>query len=328
MYPTGSDPTATEPDLPKPAKLPPVSAYWPDLPQRIGPPADYYSWEPDPRTVPARRPAPLPGIEEPVSPATPPARRRVLALIAVAGLLAVAGAAALAAIRWQADDRDPVAAPLPPAVPLPSAQPEPATAVTPAGDLRQATFVVASNAGQVHLRIAGLAGDLYRISSPAGSGVRPSVTVKDGAVRLVLVDTGRRGPSAVDIVLSSAVRWNLQVDGDLSAGDLDLRGSRVARVGLAGDAADLRLVMPAPDGAVPIRVTGGINRLRISVPGRTPMRVRTRGGAGEVVLDGETVRGVARNTAFQTDGWRAGADGVEVDATAGLGALRAERRTS
>jgi hypothetical protein len=147
-------------------------------------------------------------------------------------------------------------------------------------------------------------------------------------VRLLLVDTGRPGPSAVDIVLSADLRWSLRVDGNLNAADLDLRGSRVAQVRLAGDAADIRLVMPSPDGAVPVRVTGGINRLRISVPARTPMRVRARGGAGEVVLDGKTVRGVARNTAVESAGWRAGADGVDVDATAGLGALRAERRAN
>ena len=168
-------------------------------------------------------------------------------------------------------------------------------------------------------------GDLYRISARPGSGVRPSVTIEDGTVRLLLVDTGRPGPSAVDVVLAADLRWSIRVDGDLKTGSLDLRGTEVTQVRLAGDAADIRLVMPPPDGAVPIRVTGGINRLRVSVPDRTPMRVRTRGGAGEVVLDGRTVRGVARNTAFQTEGWRDGGDGVDVDATAGLGALRTER---
>jgi hypothetical protein len=200
--------------------------------------------------------------------------------------------------------------------------------VTPAGDLRQATFVVVSDAAEVNLRTAGLGGDLYRISARPGSGIRPSVTVRDGTVSLLLVDTGRAGPAAVDVVLSAGLRWSLRIDGNLKAGDLDLRGSRVTQVLLAGDAADIRLVLPAPDSAVPVRVTGGINRLRISVPRLTPLRLRTRGGAGEVVLDGRTVRGVARNASFESAGWRAGGDGVEVDATAGLGALRAERRTS
>jgi hypothetical protein len=316
-----------DPASPEPAELPPISAYWPDLPQRIGPPADYYSWEPEARTIPVRTPSPSPA-PEPEPEDEPPGHRRVFALVIAACLIAAAGIVALISPRWHPDDRQLAAMAPPPSVPPFSAGPEPATAVTPAGDLAKATFVVASDAAEVNLRTGGLAGDLYRISAKPGSGVRPSVTIKDGTVSLILVDTGRPGPSAVDIVLSSALSWSLRVDGDLNAADLDLSGSRVTQVRLAGDAADIRLSMPSPDGSVPIRVTGGINRLRVSVPGRTPMRVRTRGGAGEVVLDGRTVRGVARNTAFQTEGWRDGGDGVDVDATAGLGALRAERRTS
>lgn len=322
MHPPGPDPTAAGPATPKPAKLPPISAYWPDLPQRIGPPADYYSPESETRVVPARRPSPRPRPEEPLDPVPPPGRRRLFALVIAACLLAAAGIVALVSHRSDPEGREPVAAP----VPVTSAAPEPASAVTPADGLRQATFVVVSDAAEVNLSTAALSGDLYRISAQAGSGVRPSVTIKDGTVRLVLVDTGRSGRAAVDIVLSSELRWSVRVDGDLKAGDIDLRGSRITQVRLAGDAADIRLAMPPPDGAVPVRVTGGINRLRVSVPGRTPMRVRARGGAGEVVLDGRTVRGVARNTAFETEGWRDGGDGVEVDATAGLGALRAERR--
>jgi hypothetical protein len=318
------------PEQPRPARLPSVSDYWPDLPHRIGPPADYYAETP--ALPPPARPAPAP-VPIGAPPVAPRRRRPVLLVLCLAALIA-AGVAAVAIRRPWSDTevrreaRPPAAPPAaaPRFVTPRSAAPDPATASAPAGELRRATFVLASDAVRVRLRTGDLAGDLYRITAAADSSVRPSATVQDGTVRLSLVDTGRRGSPTVDITLAAEVRWSLRIDGGLSNGDLDLSGARVTQVRLAGDAADLRLAMPAPDGTVGVRVTGGINRLRVTVPGRTPMRVRTRGGAGEVVLDGRTERGVARNRSFQTDGWRAGDDGVDIDATTGLGALRAERR--
>ena len=391
----------TPPDPPRPGQLPPIANYWPDLPQRLGPPADYFDsgevpagptparapdgrplsaqttapptpartpdgrplsaqtaarTTPDGRLlyaetaaglVPGRSAAPAPDgrfrYAETAAPLVPaplaapaglgaaaakPRRGRILARLAVAGLLVAGGLAAGVALQRRGDDRSP-AAPAPTAAfrPAPGAvSPEPATASTPAGDLQAADFVLASDAGEVKLRTGVLDGDLYRITAPGGSGVRPSVTIKDGTVSLTLVETGRRGPSVVDIVLSDAVTWGLRIDGGLSTGELDLSGVRVKQVRLAGDAADLRLVMPEPDGTVAVRVTGGINRLRVSVPDRTPMRIRARGGGGEVALDGKSVRGVARDTAFETDDWRDRRDRLEVDATSGFGTLRAEHR--
>jgi hypothetical protein len=189
-------------------------------------------------------------------------------------------------------------------------------------NLTEASFELSGDATTVRISTDDLAGDLYRIASPAGGATRATATVTGTVLRVVLSDSGHQGQSLVEVRLADSVRWSVRVASGLRRGEIDLTKGRPGPVVLTGDAADLSLVLPSPAGTLRVRISGGINRLHISVPREAPVRIRTRGGAGRAYLDGRTVHGVARNTSFQTAQWRPDSTGIDIDATAGLGAVK------
>ncbi|MEV4703051.1 hypothetical protein [Actinoplanes sp. NPDC049316] len=317
---------------PAPAGWPKVSDYWPDLPHRIAPAADFYSGD---ASVAATAPAAGAGTAEiPAGPRTvaaPPSRpRRRRAVPAIVALVLVVGAAVYAGSRWHRQTSGQAAGrPVPVPVPT-SAGPaprfaEPVVLTGPNQNVREASFHLTGDAATVVVRTADLDDTLYRISAAADSAVLPSATLGAGTVRATLRDSGRRGEATVTVTLAEGVRWFLDIGSDLRLGDIDVSGGEVTRVLLAGDAADMQLVLPQPAGTLPVRVSGGINRLRITVPGEAPVRIRARRGAGKATLDGRTVAGVARNTSFESPRWRQGGPGIDVDAVHGLGAVTVHR---
>ncbi len=52
-------------------------------------------------------------------------------------------------------------------------------------------------------------GLLYRISTPADSGLAPRVSGRSGRFQAALLHTGRDGPDEVSIVLNRDVRWDI-----------------------------------------------------------------------------------------------------------------------
>jgi hypothetical protein len=106
---------------------------------------------------------------------------------------------------------------------------------------------------------------------------------------------------------------------DLST--IDLSGARLAAVVLAGNAARIDLTLPRPDGTLTVRMNGGVTSFTVRSAQRVPVRVRIGGGAGEVVLDGETHSGVAAGALFTPARWADAVDRIDVDADAGMAAL-------
>jgi hypothetical protein len=217
-----------------------------------------------------------------------------------------------------------------PASASPSATPSAAPSTTaPTGDrtvsapvdgLRAATFELASGTSTIALRTAAIGDDLFRITASAATRQQPKATVAGGAVRLTL--TGGRGARGeVQVLLNADVRWALQVSASVSTGVFDLRGGELASVRLAGDAARMEVRTPRPDGTLPVRVTGGINRLRVQTTGATPARIRIRDGAGAVVLDGRTTEGVAPDASFTGRGYDDATDRIDVNVQAGIGSV-------
>jgi hypothetical protein len=326
--------------------FPSISDYWPDAPHRMGPPADFYH---DPIEDARRPPRP-----EPAAPGTkptgtrPPARagrRKLIALLLTVAVLAAAGIAVTTLTRHRdtgtvanrapdsgsapaavVDDPVATAAATAGATPVPtvtSAKPSADThAVSaPLNGLTTAGFELASDAVTVNLRSAVLGGDLFRITTPATSGVLPRATVRGGAIRLTLARVGKTGKAAVDVTLNAGVRWSIRVSGGVSQGALDLHDLALTAVELAGDAARIDLQVPRPDGTLPVRITGGLNQLRLTTAGGVAIRVRARGGAGQVVLNGRTDNGVARGRSFTSGPFDASTDRIDLDATVGIGSV-------
>jgi hypothetical protein len=252
----------------------------------------------------------------------------VLALIGLGGiLLKVASGATTpaAATPAAAGNTDPVGdgAGSPPAD-AGSGAGSGAAEVTAARDGRtSASFELVSSASSVDVRVDDLGDDLYRISTPPGSPVRPDAATDGDAVRLTLAHTGPdNGPTQVGVVLNSQVQWTLRIAGGVETGTLDLRGGRIDGVDLTGGAGRFDLSLSRPKGTLSVRMSGGVNVFQMETDGEVPVRVTARSGAGQIILDGTTNNGVARGASFRSPGWSAQADRIDLDAVAGFGTLR------
>ena len=168
-----------------------------------------------------------------------------------------------------------------------------------------AYLTVASAAAEMDLRLVELTGLLYRITTPAGSGLAPRVTGSGGAVRLALAPTGDDGPDRVLILLNRHVRWHLRLTAGAGEQHLDLVDGRLAGVNLAGGAGSVSLRLPEPHGTVPIRLSGGVGEVRVGAPPGVPVRVRLRRGAMAVRLPWTAQVPVPSGTVLMPAGWPA-----------------------
>jgi hypothetical protein len=184
-----------------------------------------------------------------------------------------------------------------------------------------ATFELVDGAGAVSVRAGDLGDDLYRISTPTGSGVTPKVVEDGGSLRLYLPSGAHGGAKAVDILLSTAVRWTVRLHGGVNSTRIDLNGAQVDAVDLQGGANRIDLALPAPKTVTAVRMSGGVDQFFVRLAGGTPVRVQVQDGAGRVTLAGDTQTGIAPGREFTAFGWTPGGSGVDLTAAAGMSGL-------
>ncbi|MET0492572.1 MAG: hypothetical protein ABW000_05520 [Actinoplanes sp.] len=184
-----------------------------------------------------------------------------------------------------------------------------------------ASLVVRDAASRVEVRLSELPGLLYRITTPAESGLAPVVTGTPGRVRLGLRPTGADGPDTVMITLNSGVRWDLRLPAGAGEQHLDLAAGRVRRLEIGSGTGLVNLWLPPPQGVVPIILAGGMGEIAVTVPARTSLRFRLRGGAGLVTVPWAD-RGRARPGTMVTPvGWRQATDRYAVDVATEIGTV-------
>lgn len=207
----------------------------------------------------------------------------------------------------------------------------------PLAGRQEGTFVLADGLSSFELRVAELGDDLYRISTPAGSGVAGRPAVRGETVRLDLVESGTRGPGAVRVLLNERVAWRLHLVGGVSSQALDLTRARLLGVELAGGSSRTEILLPPitparpgdptgpradqPASILTVRLTGGTSQLDVRVPGETPVRVRAGAGAGSVVVRDARWDGVAAGSLLGTPGWDRSAERLYLDLVAGANSV-------
>jgi hypothetical protein len=191
----------------------------------------------------------------------------------------------------------------------------------PLDDRQAATLEVLTGATSITVRVADLGDRLYRAATPDGSGLVPRVTTDDERVQVYLDKRGPDGPDAVEVQISSRVRWTVRMVGGAVDEVIDASAGRLAGLDIVGGAARIEARLPRPEGTVPVRMSGGANQLAFDVPDGTPVRVRAGSGAASVTVDGVGHSGVAAGTVVATPGWDAAADRYDIDAVAGVAAL-------
>jgi len=213
------------------------------------------------------------------------------------------------------DSAAPAGTATPPGATIPS-DADPAHTATAALDGRtEAGFDLVEGADAVVLRTADLGGDLYRVVTRSAT---PRVNDSGGRVQLFLENGAA---TAVEVMLSSTVRWDLRVGGGVSLSTIDLSGARLAAVELAGSATQINLLLPRPDGTLTVRMSGGVNQFFVHTADEVPVRVRLGSGAGQVIVGGTSHLGVAAGALFTPDRWDETVDRIDVDAVAGMAAL-------
>lgn len=199
------------------------------------------------------------------------------------------------------------------------------TVTGPLGDLQEAQFDLISGTTTVNIRTADLGEELYRVSTPIDADVQPRVIADGEDIQLHLVPSGQPGPGVVDIALHSAVRWQLRLTGGVAQHSIDLSGADLAGVDIVGGAARIDLTVPAPDGTMPIRMTGGANQFVITAPDGAPAQVRFGAGAAGASIDGRNRDGIAPGAVFTGDGWAAATDRYDIDVVAGVSVFTLQR---
>ncbi len=144
-----------------------------------------------------------------------------------------------------------------------------------------AYLTVSDAASRVRIVLAGLPGLLYRISTPAGSGLAPRVTGRGGRIQAALRPTGADGPDEVRIVLNREVRWDIRLPAGAGEQQLDLVRGRVTRLEL-GVSGLIELRLPRPAGTVPVTLLGDAGTVLVTAGAGTPIRFRLASGAGSM----------------------------------------------
>ncbi|WP_327005236.1 hypothetical protein OHA72_61325 [Dactylosporangium sp. NBC_01737] len=190
----------------------------------------------------------------------------------------------------------------------------------------QATLDLLSGVTAVTVTAADLGDVLYRVRTPDGGRMVPSVTDLDGRVGVQLNDTGNGADKGVVTVeLNRDVRWTVRFTAGATSNTADLRGLReIGGVEYIGGVSSIELSLPAAKGVVPVRMSGGASTFRVHLPQGRPVRVVAGGGAGSVTVDGARHDGVAGGAAFQS-GDPAAADRYEIDNTAGVSSVVVDR---
>jgi hypothetical protein len=327
----------TPPEASDISVLPDISEYWPDAPQRLGPPADHYEL---PGTEPTRTgqgltPDAYPGSARPTLELhlhpRPRSRFRRTALL-VTALLAITGVGAWSLLRDKGEETrlpsfQPPAALAPGDAgnaPVEIGEPSPSTpAVVPDA----ATFELVDGTTEVNVTIGTVPSGWFRVTTPDGSGVEPRAELDGDTVKVFVKGTGPEGSARVDVLLSEDVTWSIRMRGGARVADFDLTRGKLDRIDLIGGTARLNLALPRTRTALPVLMGGGVNTWRISTDGEVPVRAVFRKGAGSVTLFGDRDKGVPTGATVSSGGDGDGAgNGVDLTAESGVGTLTVTAR--
>jgi hypothetical protein len=206
------------------------------------------------------------------------------------------------------------------------------TVSAPVGGRSAATLAVVEGIARITVHSGDRDGDLYRITTPTGSGDVPIVTQRDGEFQLGFAggewnsaDQDGPSPPSVDIVLNSAVTWHLRLAGGANSATLDLRGMSVSELDLASGVSTVELWIPVPHGTLVVRESGGVNQLTVHRPTGVPVRLTVGGGAGSVSIDGAGRAGVSAGAQFTPEAWGSATDRLDIDAVGGVSRVRIDR---
>jgi hypothetical protein len=188
----------------------------------------------------------------------------------------------------------------------------PATSSAPLGGVTAGRLEFTKGAARVALRGDPGLTDLYRASF---EGPVPEITVSGGTVTVQQRRRFRpfdwRSQSA-DFALSAAVPWDIVLRGGMWKLAADLSGLRITSLEVGGGASDIEITLPAPEGTVPVRVSGGASTVVLRRPKGVEARAEVSGGASRLIFDDQRLGAVGGRTVLSSSGFADAADRYEM----------------
>jgi hypothetical protein len=197
----------------------------------------------------------------------------------------------------------------------------------PLGSVTSSSLDLESGVSAVDITTGDLHGRLLSAATPANSGLVPSLTTgTNGIVRVDLPHVaGGSGPAKLAVVLDRSVTWSVFLEGSARTERVDLRGASANVVQLGAGVSQARITLPRPTGTDLLRMTGGATRLVIDVPRGSPTRVHVKGGASTVRIGSATHTGVGGSKTYDSGGYAAAPDRIDLEIESGVSALVVRR---
>jgi DNA-binding MarR family transcriptional regulator len=98
------------------------------------------------------------------------------------------------------------------------------------------------------------------------------------------------------ITLDADRRWRVEVKGGIANSTFDLRDTTVDSVTVHGGVSSVDLHLPRPASITTVEVRGGMSAVTITRPSGVPARVTIRGGASNLVIDGQRFGAIGGHT--------------------------------
>jgi len=177
------------------------------------------------------------------------------------------------------------------------------TVTAPLENRTTASFEMLAGVNTVHLSIGELGDDLYRISTPADAGIKPSPVIHKDNVQLQVTRDGDGTGGEIEVVLAAKVNWQLRFSGYAEEQVLNLGGGQVSSVEMVAGMRRAELDLGKPSGTVPVKITGAVDQLILRSPDGCPMRISLGGGAKTAVAGSRTIRDMPAGSTLTPKDW-------------------------
>jgi hypothetical protein len=185
--------------------------------------------------------------------------------------------------------------------------------------LSTATLDVVSGTTSVVVSDDAPSGSLYRVHTPAGSGIRPLATLDHRTLRVgQTADGNGNAVPTIDIQLARRVRWTINLDGGATTESVNMARGNLSSLTFGAGVSMASVRLPIPTGTLTLKLAGGATRLVVVAPTGAPAEVRVRGGASEVDLDGASHSGVAGGSVFTEPTWGSTENRYAIDLSTGV----------
>jgi hypothetical protein len=189
-----------------------------------------------------------------------------------------------------------------------------------------ATLDVVTGTTSVEVTAGTRSGQLYRVRTPAGSGIRPLATLDKGTLHVGQTGDGEHsGVPVLQVALARGVRWTINLDGGATTESVTMTKGSLASLSFGAGVATASVWLPAPVGTLTLTLAGGATQLLVEAPPGAPAEVKVVGGASQVSLDGTSHTGVAGGSVFADPAWNSSENRYAVDLLAGVSEFQMSR---